>query len=342
MILFRADGNPAIGSGHVMRCLSIADAARKRGIACRFVAADESFAQTIQSRGFECDVLHTDYRRMEDEQAPLLGLLRQYSPAAIVVDSYFVTTGYLTWLGEYADVTYIDDLAAFAYPVKTLVNYNIYGPELGYERLYQSAGVPAPRLLLGAQYAPLREQFQQLPSRELSQTVRDILISTGGADPEHMALRIARYLDGWPSAAEYRFHFVVGAMNPDIEALRDAAAGRFWIQLHENVQDMAGLMCRCDLALSAAGSTLYELCACGVPTVTYACADNQLLGMRAFEERGIMRSAGDIRLLREPEEVIMRRLKELAESSTERGCMQQKMKAATNGDGAKKILDEIL
>lgn len=341
MIIFRVDGNPTIGSGHVMRCLSIADAAKDEGIECRFVAADEHFTQTIQNRGFACDVLHTDYRCMEKEQVVLFLPLRQYHPTAIVVDSYFVTANYLAWLSQFADVAYLDDLAAFAYPVKTLVNYNIYGPELGYEQLYQAAGVPVPRLLLGPQYAPLRKQFQNLPPREPPQEVKNIFVSTGGADPEHMALRIARQLESWLPAPQYQFHFVVGAMNPDIGALRGIAANRPWLQLHENVQDIAGLMCRCDLAISAAGSTLYELCACGVPTITYAFADNQLLGMSAFERHGIMQSTGDIRLQKKPEQILLNHVTELAYNLQTRQNMVSNMRTLVDGKGVHRIAREM-
>lgn len=341
MILFRADGNPEIGSGHVMRCLSIADAAKDQGLECRFAVADGSFSQTVRDRGFSCEVLGTDYRHMDAERDALARLLLRDGPAAMVVDSYFVTPEYLTWLGRFADVTYIDDLAAFAYPVKNLVNYNIYGPELDYEGLYKAAGVPAPRLLLGPRYAPLRKQFQNIPPRVARRAAADILVSTGGADPEHMALRIARYLISWRPASRYVFHLVAGGMNPDVQALRQIAKKCPWMQLHENVQDMAALMCRCDLAIAAAGSTLYELCACGVPTITYAFADNQLLGMEAFEKQGMMQSAGDIRLLREPEKAIMYELDELARDSAKRERMRQKMRALSAGDGANKILDAL-
>lgn len=341
MILFRADGNPQIGSGHVMRCLSIADAAKDQGLECRFAVADGSFFSTIRERGFGCEVLDTDYRHMDAERDALARLLLRDGLAAVVVDSYFVTPEYLAWLGQFADVTYIDDLAAFAYPVKNLVNYNIYGPELDYEGLYKAAGIPAPQFLLGPRYAPLRKQFQNIPSRAARRAAADILVSTGGADPEHMALRIVRHLGGWSPEPPYRFHFVVGGMSPDVQALRQIAKKCPWMQLHENVQDMAGLMCRCDLAIAAAGSTLYELCACGVPTITYAFADNQLLGMAAFEKHGIMQSAGDIRLLKEPEKAIMYRLDELARDSAKRERMRQNMNAAISGNGAERIAKSL-
>lgn len=341
MILFRADGNPTIGAGHVMRCLSIADAAKDQGLECRFAVADGSFAQTIRNRGFGCEVLGTDYRYMDAERDAMARLLRRDGPDAIVVDSYFVTPEYLAWLGRFADVTYLDDLAVFAYPVKNLVNYNIYGPELDYETLYKAAGVPVPRLLLGPRYAPLRKQFQNIPPRVPRRVVENILVSTGGADPAHIALRIARYLISWRPASRYVFHFAVGGMNPDMQALRQIAKKSPWIQLHENVQDMAELMCRCDLAIAAAGGTLYELCACGVPTITYAFADNQLLGMAAFESQGIMQSAGDIRRLENPTDSIIKRIENLSENCLKRIKFAEKMQALISGNGANHIVQHL-
>ncbi len=342
MIVFRADGNGEIGSGHIMRCLSIAEEARERGACCRFLLADGSMAGAIEGRGFACDILHTHYRRMDAERGLLEPLLQQYRPKAIVVDSYFVTAGYLAWLGRFGDVTYIDDLAAFAYPAKRVVNYNIYGPGLNYEGLYKRAGVAKPRLLLGPQYAPLRRQFQNSPLREQPQIVRSILVSTGGADPQHIALQLAGQLAACPSGGGYEYHFILGAMNPDAGRLKEAAqacGGR--VILHQNVQDMAGLMRQCDLAVSAAGSTLYELCACGVPTVTYAVADNQLLGMDAFEKQGVMVSTGDVRALGKPAEALIARAEEVAQDYKKRKSLAKKMQRLVDGNGAGRIAGQI-
>lgn len=344
MIIFRVDGNPEIGSGHTMRCLSIADAAKEQGRECRFITADDCFASLICQRGFGCDVLQTSYRDMDAEQGRLSVFLEQYQPEAIVTDSYFVTPEYLSFLGQFADVTYLDDLAAFAYPVKRVVNYNIYGPDLDYAALYSKAGVPQPQLLLGPDYAPLRKQFQNIAPREPRQKVQDILISTGGADPQQIALQLAQYLVKQAAQTPLhgvRYHFVVGAMNADLPVLQSVAQECAAITIHQNVQNMAQLMQQCDLAVAAAGSTLYELCACGVPTVTYVLADNQLLGAGTFAKYGLMKYAGDCREDRLFFLHLTETLWALAQDRREQERMRFAAKKFVDGQGAQRLAEKI-
>lgn len=344
MIIFRADGNPQIGSGHIMRCLSIADAAQDQGIECRFAVADEHFAPTIQNRGFSCDVLQTDYRNMDGEREKLSVILEKHRPEAIVADSYFVTPEYLAFLGRFTEVTYIDDLAAFAYPVKCVVNYNIYGPELDYAALYHEAGIPLPRLLLGPRYAPLRRQFQNLTPRATRQKVQDIFVSTGGADPQHIALQLAQYLAAQTAQTSLdgvRYHFVVGSMNADLPALQSVARQYAAIQIHQNVQNMAQLMQQCDLAIAAAGSTLYELCACGVPTVTYTMADNQLLGAKAFAKYGLMQYAGDCRENRQFCFYLIEKMHVLVQNMKKQRQMTLDAERLVDGLGAQRLAQKL-
>ena len=89
-------------------------------------------------------------------------------------------------------------------------------------------------------------------------------------------------------------------MNPDRDEIQRIADGRNDITLHENVSDMKNLISSMDLCISAAGSTLYEICACGVPLITYCLAYNQIAGAEAFSHLGLAINVGD---LRDPESV---------------------------------------
>ncbi len=337
MIVFRADGNANIGMGHVMRCLSIADAAVEQRTDCLFVTADESVSGAIRERGFRCEVLGSDHTKMEAELPLLEPLLVRERPACVLVDSYFVTPVYLNRVRMLAKTAYLDDVAAFAYPVDLLVNYNIYGDETDYEALYREAGQPLPILLTGTEYAPLRGEFRGLPSRVTRSKATDVLVSTGGSDPRHIALelagRIARRDD-----AGVCFHFVLGALNEDTEAIRQIAADCGSVAVHSGVRRMSELMRRCDLAISAAGSTLYELCAAQTPTVTYVLADNQQPGAEGFARRGLMRCAGDWRELGDGLfERLLDAAAELAGDYRERVRMAEAMGCVVDGVGAARL-----
>ncbi len=342
-ILFRADGNAAIGAGHIMRCLSIGEAARELGMECAYVTADPSFERLIQEKGFSCTVMDTIYSDMDSEWTVLAPVLTQYQPDTVFIDSYYVTTDYLKRLRTYGKTVYLDDVLAFAYPADILINYNIYADRRDYESLYAGSGTETPRLLLGTKYVPLRREFQLRKVLPVRERVEHILVSVGGADPERMALKFLNcFIQDKELAGRCQFHFILNSLEPDKETIKEIAAPYPWILLHENVQCMSELMLKSDLAVSAAGSTLYELSACGVPTITYVLADNQIPGASEFEARGIMVNAGDCRRKTDFLAGVCRELKLLAADCGRRKDMAERGRKAADGTGAEQIVREAV
>ncbi|TGY97662.1 UDP-2,4-diacetamido-2,4,6-trideoxy-beta-L-altropyranose hydrolase [Petralouisia muris] len=342
-ILFRADGNAAIGAGHVMRCLSIGAAARELEIECVYVTADPSFEKMIQEKGFSCMVMNTLYSDMDSEWAALEHILNQYQPDTVFVDSYYVTSEYLKRLKQYGKTVYLDDVLAFPYPADILINYNIYAKRGDYESLYSGENVTMPRLLLGTKYVPLRKEFQLSEVLPVREPMENILVSVGGADPEHMALKFLNcFIQDRELAGRCQFHFILNSLEPDKEEIKEIAARHPWIVLHENVQRMSELMLKSDLAVSAAGSTLYELSACGVPAITYVLADNQILGAAEFEAQGIMINAGDCRKKPDFLAGVCRELKRLAADCGRRKDMAEKGRKAMDAAGAERIVRETV
>lgn len=361
MILFRVDANSNIGMGHVMRCLSIADAIsattsyptiikNKKDI--KFVLAYETVAELIKSRGYESIILHTPYDRMEEELGVWESLIPSIDADLLIVDSYFVTAPYLTWLRDnIGTVAYLDDVLSFPYPVDLLVNYNAYASLPSYQALYQ--GREAPDFLLGVEYAPLRSSFVGVERREQREEIKDVLLSTGGSDELHTALNFLRHLQNQDGIT---YHILLGAMNTDKPAIHELAEKMDNIILHENVADMKSLICSMDLIISAAGSTLYEICACGVPLITYSVADNQVPGATAFSSLGFAINIGD---LRDPNSIvegavmsgtldnsaidrIMAAVKSLAVDKKKRVEMSTKQQALIDGRGAERLADKLL
>ncbi len=344
-ILFRADGNSTIGAGHIMRCLSIANAAKRKGCHTLFVTAGNDFRDMITSYGHETAVMNTDYTDMSSELDRFLPVLNSYSPKAVILDSYYVTESYLKTLresGRISSLVCIDDVPEFPYPCDVLLNYNIYASAADYGALY--GGRKKPQFLLGTAYAPLREEFQNLQQRRVRKAASDILVSTGGADSEHMGLSLVREVllrEG--ELKHLRFHFIIGLMNKDRDAIRCLAADSPLIILHEHVTAMSSFMQQSDLAISAAGSTLYELCATQTPAITYVLADNQIPGAEGFVRHSILQSAGDVREL--GTDVLARRLIQaaaaLAEDYEQRIFISRKMQTVVDGRGTERILKEL-
>ena len=280
MFLIRADGNEKIGIGHMMRCLTIGAELALRGEVL-FLCADEGSAGPVRQQGFRALVLGTDYRDMETElpvlervlREPAAGLAgenadpRQDRSPVILVDSYCVTDRYLEGLRKFGTVVLMDDMGRRKYPVDAVVNYNVTADSEDYGERYEGTGT---RLLLGSAYAPLREQFlnRDYQVRKKAETA---LITVGGGDPENITGRILREL----SDEGLEYHVAAGRFNPHYQALAQMAENHENIHLHCNVADMAGLMMAADIAVTAGGSTVYELASLGVPLICFSCAENQ-------------------------------------------------------------------
>lgn len=332
MILFRADGNPTVGSGHVMRCLSLADGFLEIGQNAVFITADNYLQNVIRQRGYECIVLHTKYDRMENELPVLLPILKRIQPHCVLMDSYFVTPDYMFAVKREVPLVYMDDLNSFDYPADLVVNDTLYGDKLPYPQ--------NKTYLLGPEYALLRKEFQNVPKRETTEQVKNILLSTGGADPEHVALRCVQHLREQPYD-NIIYHVIIGGMNQDVTEIERLATEPNHIVLHRNVSDMRSLMLQCDVAISAAGTTLFELCACGVPTVTYVLADNQIMNAASFEEAGLMLNAGDIRKNGQFVKDIFGQLGILIQDQVLRKNMAERMQALVDGKGAIRLAVSI-
>lgn len=296
MFFIRADANSEIATGHVMRCLTIADELKLRGKEVCFITADHFPDEIIRKRGYTSICLNSRWDNLEEElfnDETFINMLKNDNVEGIIVDSYYVSSEYLAALSNVCKTVYIDDIFSLEqYPVDYLINYNIYGKKLD----YKSKCLPNTKLLLGPNYAPLRKEFQNIKPI-LRKEVKSVFISTGGADKYNIAGKILSEVVK-NNNQEYRdmeFHVISGVMNKNLIYLLNLQSNNKGIYIHQNVSNMSEIMQLCDIAVSACGSTMYELCACGLPIITYSFADNQLPGVKGFEEEGVVLNCGDVR-----------------------------------------------
>lgn len=342
MFYIRTDGNTQIGAGHIMRCLSIAQALKNRGKVTIFITADEESSRLISSKGFGTLTLKTDYANMDGELEMLLPVLRDNNIQSLLIDSYSVTDHYMRTLGEKVKTIYMDDLGEHLYPVDMLINYNIYAKDLPYEDQYQKKVMKVPKLLLGCDYVPLRSEFQNMEGK-VRRTVKDILITSGGSDPSNATSKILKAIVR--QGMKYKgiqFHIVSGTYNINFEELRDMERENGNFHLYQNVKDMAALMKKSDVAIAACGSTMYELTAMGIPTVCYFFADNQKKVAEAFGKE-LAGNAGNME--KNPEMVVADIIKYLdvyIESYELRLEKSEAMMQLLDGDGASRIAEELI
>lgn len=291
MLIIRADGNSKIGAGHLMRCLTIAEALRKQAKKPKILVlcADEESARLASDKGFRTGVFHTDYRQMEEE-LPCWQQWIKDEKNHILVDSYYVTDDYLCALRDFGRVYLMDDMQNHRFPVDTVINYNVFADEAVYEKLYQGQ-TPC---YLGGTYAPLREQFQKVDYC-VKEQVEQVLITTGAGDADNIAGAVLNEI----YRENITYHVLVGRFSPHLSDWQKRTEQCPNIQVHFDVQDMAGLMKKCDLAVTAGGSTVYELAAVGVPFVGFAYAGNQELLVNYLGEQDVAGYGGHWHLNRE-------------------------------------------
>jgi UDP-2,4-diacetamido-2,4,6-trideoxy-beta-L-altropyranose hydrolase len=274
-IVFRADASQQIGYGHVMRCLSLADALRKRNYSCLFVASPEGavLSGEVIVRGHGQVVLSSSPQDAEvDAEATLSAVIdSDEKVGAFILDHYGLDK---TWEAHARSsgtpILVIDDLCRH-HECDFLLDQNVVVGDNPYEGC-----VPAScRCFLGPSYALLRQEFREFRERSPARSVlRHILIFFGGCDPGNETGKALRGL--MVSQDLEMIEVVIGAANPhrtEVEALCATQPER--ILLHVQTQHMAALMAQADLAIGAGGGASWERCCLRLPTVISVLADNQ-------------------------------------------------------------------
>lgn len=336
LILFRADANEKIATGHVMRCVAIAREFLIRGYEVCFLVADQVSQKAVEAQGMSTILLNTRWDDMESEIPKVIAILRKYAAAWLFVDSYYVTEKYFREVRPWTKVAYVDDLHLFHYDCDAIINYSVYASVFKYQDEYIHT-----RLLLGCDYVPLRSDFRDISVHKICDTVTDVLLLTGGGDEYHVALKLVyevmKHLYEWD---DITFHIVCGRFSPDREELERKSHELENIKIYSHVEHIEKLMQTVDIAISAGGSTLYELCACGTPTITYSMADNQLRNVKKFDQLGLMDYSGDVRDGFEYED-LLKRLSELADNCEKRAKQSRQTRQMVDGLGARRIAEAL-
>lgn len=332
MIGFRVDANEYIATGHLMRCMAIAEACKKQGEKCLFFLAEKKETKRLQEHNLPYRILNTQWNDLEAEVSVLKKLLVEEQITRLVVDSYQATPDYLSQLNACVPILYIDDIGEEFYDISAVLHYSVWPGDYSYEKKYALTDV---NVLLGMKYVPLRDEF--LKNNTERKRENSILITTGGTDPFDVTGQLLEKLIKNNKFKDYLFHVIVGSMNQNEEALKSIASEDARVLLHKDVKNMADYMKTCSFAVSAGGMTLYELCACGIPTVCFSFADNQEEFVNKSEQQRIMISAGDVRKDAKCIQKICEGLILYLENPDIKVKYTERMKKLVDGQGANRI-----
>lgn len=341
-MVIRADSSAKIGTGHIMRCLALAQAWRSVGGRAVFVTAADApvIESRLKSEGF--DVEHISANPGSDEDASLtcdLALLNQAD--IVVVDGYHFNSKYQVLIKNSGKcLLFVDDYGhAEKYYADFVLNQNIYASE----DLYPQRE-PYTRLLLGSPYVLLRQEFRQWRGwqREIPKVAQKVLITLGGSDPDNVTLKAIKSLqhlkiEGLEAVV------VVGGSNSHFEEIKKAAKSScipFPIRLVQNTSSMPELMAWADIAVSSAGTTSWELAFMGLPSLSIVLADNQVKVAEKLAKVGVAVNMGWHDRLSEKE--LGRALMALLSDPLSRASMADVGRSLVDGQGSMRAISSLL
>jgi UDP-2,4-diacetamido-2,4,6-trideoxy-beta-L-altropyranose hydrolase len=304
-IFIRADGGGVIGLGHIMRMLVLAKELRKTNkviFICKSSSSENSLKKVdvnnysnfdfkndkfkagiekVIENGFEVLIIR-DEHTIND----IIELQKDYNAELIITDSYDVGEEYFNKLKAFFKICgYMDDVNKCKMNVDFIINQNINAEEIDYKSNINKYT----KLFLGTKYCLLREEFRENYNKKIiKEKAEDVLLTLGGMDRDYNTVKILNEI----ANCNVTIHVVIGGAFDGklIKELYGLSKDFCNVKVYENA-NMSALMKKCDIAISACGSTLYELCAMNVPTIGIIIADNQELVAKKMKEKFLIEEA---------------------------------------------------
>ena len=327
-VVIRVDGSNRIGTGHVMRCIALAQALQRRRQRATFVTRTDG-DPLLHRMARVGDIVRLEGPQWTDADATI-AIAKDVGAVWVVIDGYDFTEKFRALIRRSGLRTlYIDDLAEGRFESDVVLNQNLYADERDYRRARHT------QLLLGPRYALLREEFASaLPAREERdfQGRPRVLVTLGGADPANCTTTVVRALLEVPKPMEIRV--VCGAAFKHTEVVKEAARANAEAQVLVGVSDMATQMRWADRCVTAGGSTCWELCRMGVPMAVCVIVEHQWAVANSIAEHGL--GIHLERPLSDPER-LAERLEEWIEDTDEPARMARRAAEVVDGQGADRI-----
>lgn len=269
-LFIRTEASAQIGMGHFMRCFAVAENARRRNIPVVFLMSEAVPAISRRAESIGADVQVMDAPLGSDAGAIAASGIE--AGDWLIVDSYKTTQAYLSALHGLARLTVVDDLNAFdAYDCDLLVNAAEAAFDMGYGKKTRAG------LLLGADYAMIREEFQNPSAPERQDNA--IAVMFGGSDPGGLTVVVAERLHyAFP---DMTIRVIAGPANAHIGLLRDTARDLPGISLHVDPPSVAEVLAGASLVVTAAGGSIGEVAAMALPALVLVVYDNQAAALQS-------------------------------------------------------------
>lgn len=304
-VAFRTDATSQIGTGHFMRCMTLAEELQHHGVQIRFASRDlpQYLRDLLETKGMELASLESDatpYPAGDLAHSHWLNASQEQDAQAtkqalsgrewdwLVVDHYALDARWESALRPSAGhIMAIDDIADRRHDCDVLLDQNLYA-----DMQERYAGkVPAQcRQLLGPSYALLRDEFRESrkQARQRTGPVKRILVFFGGMDADNYTGRAIEALAGLEVGA-WQVDVVIGMQHPCREQIEKLCKSHGY-HCHVQTKRMAELMAHADLAIGAGGSAMWERCCLGLPALSVCVARNQRRQVADAAEQGLIYS----------------------------------------------------
>ena len=282
-IFIRADGGKNIGLGHIMRMCVLGKELKKRNnviFICKDCEKDTYIAghKILKDNNFDI-IFISDDNIIEN----IINVQKKYNFDMLITDSYDVDEKYFFELKPYfKKCGYVDDINKCYMDVDFIINQNINAHTLEYVKNLSNKT----KLFLGTKFCMLREEFREAYNKkQVNNYVQNVLLTVGGMDKDYNTIKLLKVL----SKFNVTIHVVIGSAFESelIKEINDEAYMNKNIKCYENAV-MSELMLKCDIAVAACGSTLYELAAMCVPTIGIIIADNQINVGLIMKDKGLI------------------------------------------------------
>ncbi|EKQ51098.1 MULTISPECIES: UDP-2,4-diacetamido-2,4,6-trideoxy-beta-L-altropyranose hydrolase [unclassified Clostridium] len=333
-IFIRADGGKSIGLGHIMRMIVLGKELRKNNeviFICRN-SLDEKYSagiKILKENKFQVmEVREKNY--IED----IINIQKEHKADVIITDSYNVDEEYFKLLRRHFMLTgYVDDVNTTNMNVDFLINQNINASLVDYGKTTSSRT----KLFLGTKYCMIREEFRRNSNEKIiKEEVKDILITLGGMDNDYNTKKVLELIKD----CNKNIHVVLGSAFDKalVKEIYDLSKKYCCIFPYENA-NMSELMKKCDIAISACGSTIYELCAMKVPSIGVIIADNQEEVAHIMKEKELVLDVFSIKNINAEE--LVNSLNKLIDNKLIRKRIINNQKNIVNVNGARDLAKGI-
>ena len=303
-VIFRVDASLEMGIGHVMRCLTLANELKQQNHEIIFICRELTGNHILlikypvlvlpKNDNFQSDGLYLNWLGVTQEQdAEQTIKVIPKNIDLLIVDSYALDEIWHKQLKPYTKkIMVIDDLADRQFDCNVLLNQNL-GTQI---EDYKDKVLNNCELLLGCDYALLRPEFPNLREKALikrknTKVIKNILISMGGSDITNKTYDILQEVSD-----DLNIVVILGGISPHNKMIKNYAKSRKNVKVVVDADNISRLMFDADLAIGAGGSTSWERCCLGLPTLLYVLAENQRKIAGNLEELGAVKIVDNLKV----------------------------------------------